>query len=352
VAGLTRIFDEKFEATGFDETGWTEQAGSGSTVDEDYAVSNVDPEPSGWQTKCLRTISTTGVNAYAGNSQDVGTNKFFYRMEVVIVSEDLADGETRRICQLKASGGAAFRIFLRQSGGDLNWRFTIFQAGVGGSGTNLDDSTVLSLNTRYRLELKWDIDADTWDIQLDGSSIFTGTLTSTSATTQIDEIERVGLTNSPSQPDMELLVDLIAVDDAAFPGAEPVSAAVTGTATATIDEADVVAGGDTIILTLTNTIWVASGGTFDAIRQDIIDGLDSAQSEGTGWNAEVRDKEVVGAVVRTSDLVVTITLTAQAAYDITAQETITATIPASAIFLLGVAADATMDFFFLSVPFK
>jgi len=113
------------------------------------------------------------------------------------------------------------------------------------------------------------------------------------------------------------------------------TAAITGTATATIDESDVVAGGETIIITLANGSWVAAGGTFDAQRQAIIDGLDSAQVEATGWNAEVRDNEVVGAVVRTSQRVVTITLTAQAAYNISAQETITVTVPASAINEVG-----------------
>lgn len=116
------------------------------------------------------------------------------------------------------------------------------------------------------------------------------------------------------------------------------AAAITGTATATITEADVVAGGKTIIITLTGDMWVvAAGGLFDAQRQNIIDGLDSAQSEATGWNAEVRDKLAVTTVVRTSDTVVTITLSAQAAYDITAQETITVTVPATAT-LLGLSA--------------
>jgi hypothetical protein len=109
------------------------------------------------------------------------------------------------------------------------------------------------------------------------------------------------------------------------------AAAVSGTATASITEADIVAGGKTIIITLTNDTWVASGATFNAIRQDIIDGLDSAQSELLGWNNEVRDKEVVGAVVRTSDTVVTITLSASPLYDITANETITITVPAAAV---------------------
>lgn len=112
--------------------------------------------------------------------------------------------------------------------------------------------------------------------------------------------------------------------------AAAVSCALSGTITTTA-EADIVSGGRKIILTLTADTWVAAGATFDAQRQNIIDGLDSASSESTGWNAEVRDKEVVTAVARTSDTIVTITLTAAAAYDITADETITATVPASAL---------------------
>lgn len=121
------------------------------------------------------------------------------------------------------------------------------------------------------------------------------------------------------------------------------TALITGTVTAAITELDVVTGGKTIIITLTGDTWVALGATFDAQRQAIINGLDSAQVEATGWNAEVRDKEVVGAVIRTSDTVVTITLTAQAGYNITAQEVITVTVPASALTLT-VAITATPTF--------
>ena len=52
------------------------------------------------------------------------------------------------------------------------------------------------------------------------------------------------------------------------------SVALTGTVTASITEADIVAGGNTIILTLTDDTWVSAGATFDAQRQAIIDGLD------------------------------------------------------------------------------
>lgn len=122
--------------------------------------------------------------------------------------------------------------------------------------------------------------------------------------------------------------DIVVYDEVAAAGG---SAAVTGTATASIVEADVVAGGKTIIITLTGDTWVAAGATFDAVRQDIIDGLDAASSPAGGWNSEVRDNLAVGTVVRTSDTVVTITLSAQSGYNISAQETITVTVPASAL---------------------
>jgi len=118
---------------------------------------------------------------------------------------------------------------------------------------------------------------------------------------------------------------------AAYPGfATVASVAVTGTAAAGLTESQVVTGGETIILTLTNSTWVAAGATFDAQRQNIIDGLDSDGVEATGWNTLIRDAMDVSAVVRTSDTVVTITLPAAATYDITADETVTVTIPSSA----------------------
>lgn len=67
------------------------------------------------------------------------------------------------------------------------------------------------------------------------------------------------------------------------------------------------------------------------VAQQILDNLISAGSEAAGWNNEVRDKEVISSVVRTSDKVITITLSPSAAYDISAIETIASTIPAAAL---------------------
>lgn len=113
-------------------------------------------------------------------------------------------------------------------------------------------------------------------------------------------------------------------------------AEITGTAVVypRISEADIVTGGKTVIITLYGgETWVASGATFDAQRANIIAGLVSNKSEAAGWDAELALSRIatVGNVVRTSDTVVTITLIADAAYQITEPETISVTIPSSAL---------------------
>lgn len=69
----------------------------------------------------------------------------------------------------------------------------------------------------------------------------------------------------------------------------------------------------------------------DDARAAIRAGLDSAQSEAAGWDAKIKPNIPLANIVRTSNTVVTITLQAQADYNITATETVTATVPASVI---------------------
>lgn len=110
------------------------------------------------------------------------------------------------------------------------------------------------------------------------------------------------------------------------------TAAITGTITSSVNEADVVAGGKTLVITLTDDSWIPAGaGSFDLQRDEILAGIDSAQSEATGWDAVPKVNQALGGIVRTSGTVVTITWDAFATYNITAQETITVTIPGTAV---------------------
>lgn len=130
----------------------------------------------------------------------------------------------------------------------------------------------------------------------------------------IDTADRPGTTDDP-----RLIVN----------HSTPATAALSGTITDD-DEQDIRVGGSTILLDLSDATWAALGAPFNAERQGIIDGLDSAQGEPAGWDAVARPAIGVGDVVRTTDTRVTITMPAVPTYNITANETIEATIPASA----------------------
>lgn len=123
------------------------------------------------------------------------------------------------------------------------------------------------------------------------------------------------------------------------------TAALTGTAIAGgVLESEIVTGGETIIITLTGDTYVATAGDDNAITDAIIAGIDSAQSEAAGWDAVVKANMVFGDVARTSDTVLTVTLAAEATYAITANETITITLPATALTTSGDAVVAAPTF--------
>lgn len=113
------------------------------------------------------------------------------------------------------------------------------------------------------------------------------------------------------------------------------SVSVGGTVRGTY-EPEVVAQAHTLVLTLTEgETWIAAGtgpiGT-TAQSQALIDGITSAQVEAGGWNAQIRDVLVPAThLVRTSDTTATLTIPATAGYSITANETITPTIPAAVL---------------------
>lgn len=123
--------------------------------------------------------------------------------------------------------------------------------------------------------------------------------------------------------------NLLLFDSRSAMAAAAVTAAVSGTITASVTEKDIRAGGKAIIITLDNGSWAVAA--FNDQRQAIIDGLGAATSETLGWNNKVRDVIDVSTVTRTADAIVTITLPAIADYYLTASETITVTVPADAI---------------------
>ena len=112
----------------------------------------------------------------------------------------------------------------------------------------------------------------------------------------------------------------------------PATAAVTGTATFSLLADEVRAGGKTIVITLSDDVWVDAGATFNAQRQAIINGISAGTAPANGWNNEVRDGTLQpGNVVRTNNTTVTITLPLSPLYAAEDDETLTVIVPASAI---------------------
>ena len=109
------------------------------------------------------------------------------------------------------------------------------------------------------------------------------------------------------------------------------SATLGGTLVPSVSKSAVVAGGRTLTITLTDDVWDTTIGANNAKTTALINAIDSDGAEATGWDAVVKANLTFNEVVRTSDTLVTITLLAEATYDITSIETIRLTVPATAV---------------------
>jgi len=96
-----------------------------------------------------------------------------------------------------------------------------------------------------------------------------------------------------------------------------------------VTEAEIVTGGETIIITLSDNKWHADIAADNARTTALIAGIVGSDIAGTGWNDEVAITHT--NVVRTSDTIVTITTPAAGSYAIAADETVTIIIPKEAL---------------------
>jgi hypothetical protein len=254
-----------------------------------------------------------------------------------------------RVAQLSSSTIAIqFRMQKTDAAGPVVWHgdgvttmYPVFRATEGWEyydGVGYTNVETLSHSTWYLFEYRnFDYDANTFDMVRDGVVKKVGADMAASAL-GANSIRPYQLSGSGDFYIDNLIVRKWTANEPVFSSAGVEegfpTCALTGTIT-TATDADIITGGETIILTLTGDTWVAAGATFNAIRDDIIAGMDSAQSEANGWDAEYKANAAayVADVVRTNDTVVTVTMSALATYSVTASETITVTVPAAALTL-------------------
>ena len=128
---------------------------------------------------------------------------------------------------------------------------------------------------------------------------------------------------------LESTADQFVVNDQYFNAAEAGTTAVlTGTSiTGSPTEADVVAGtAGTIIITIAGDTFKAAGTGVIGSTADTT-ALFNGISGSASWNAEVRANFAPGDIVRDGDNQCTITIGAEAGYDISSTDTITVTVP-------------------------
>ena len=131
----------------------------------------------------------------------------------------------------------------------------------------------------------------------------------------------------------EILVD--AIKDAAVAAkitvASNSTAVLSGTIISTpVSETDILTGGKTLTITLSDGQWVTDIKTNDIKRNALFSGL-AASTDTTAWSKVVSALKAAGqtAIDRTDNYTVTITLPAVAGYNIAANQYVTMTIPAT-----------------------
>lgn len=164
------ILEESFEGEGY-ENSWDETLGSGCTIDEDNT--DISP-PTGGGSEILKQINpgyadeNKTVHSLASEKSDSYTT-FYYRLNglsnnafhTVFVAQD-------------ASWHVTWRIDAKRSGGTYTLYLSLY---YNGSLQEDVDSVNISLDTWYKIDVKYDVTGTAWEWRLDDVSQGSGSLT-------------------------------------------------------------------------------------------------------------------------------------------------------------------------------
>jgi hypothetical protein len=174
-APVPRIIDESFEGAGYEET-WTETVSNGCSLNPDSPIPGTPPPGAGYQ--CLKSISApTGYQAYTIRDYGSEQPRTFTRFYLYVANIVLNDGQFKTIGALRNSTNSDVFVFrLNQNAGQLRFNFRVYNSGW----TNYYAD--ISLNTWYRIEVKYNNISNTWAWRLDGATKNCGRLTGTHLT--------------------------------------------------------------------------------------------------------------------------------------------------------------------------
>jgi hypothetical protein len=169
------IIDESFETNpGYDDGPWTETIGIGCTLEPDSAVPGTTPPPdAGFE--CLQSISAgTEYNAFAKLDYGSEQSKTFTRFYLYVEAEVLSNGDNKNIGILRDSSSSNVIILRlnKNSSGELRINLRLYN-----DGSWNNNFYNISLNTWYRIDIKYDDINNTWEWKVDGTTQNSGSLT-------------------------------------------------------------------------------------------------------------------------------------------------------------------------------
>lgn len=207
------LFDEGFEATGYDNAGWSETVGSGSTVDED-STAVARPADGGNQCLLLQKVSP---NYNSRTDYDLATERAttYTRLAVRYDAEGLSDGNEIRIATAYDNNGIAdanrvWELRLFQSSNQLKYRVYVFNAG---SLTQQNqDSLGRAASTWSKHEIKYNYADNTFEWRVDGGSLSTVSLSGTRKT----GVRYITLGDATTSLTYTVYADRLAVDSTKY----------------------------------------------------------------------------------------------------------------------------------------
>jgi len=261
------LWDERFEATGYDETWSIGETVTGSAVlDSDYPTSSVTNAPAWWGDKCLRIASVGGEDSYVlhrdwGGATD-GLPIHYSRLEVIIESESLANSDSVHFLSTRDSQDEKFYqyILYKTSGGVLRIEAQIW---YDGGSTNFE-SVDISVDTLYRLEMRWDITNTAWEWRVNDSTINSGTISGEGLNRPLDGVF-LGDIGTQMDAASEIRLDNFTISTTGWVGAVATevtgAASITGSATVAASASRILSASAAITATATTTATPSRGRT-------------------------------------------------------------------------------------------
>ncbi|MDY6952743.1 MAG: cytochrome c3 family protein, partial [Thermodesulfobacteriota bacterium] len=174
-SAISTIIDESFEGKGYEED-FTETVGSSCTVDEDSGIPGTPPDHFGCQ--CLKTHSRAwGFVARTDLVYPTQQARTFTNFYILIESESLAaDGSFEKIFGLYDANGDSVSVLRlsKNTSGDLKFKYRLYN---NGASTTVYTSEALSLNTWYKVGIKYDDTSNAYEMRFNDAVVASGSLT-------------------------------------------------------------------------------------------------------------------------------------------------------------------------------